>query len=44
VMTNEEVVEFVRNAIADGVLPDMVSSVAVCSIRVICAVNRFVSD
>ena len=43
-MTNEEVVEFVRNAIADGVLPDMVSSVAVCSIRVICAVNRFVSD
>lgn len=25
VMTNEEVVEFVRNAIAEGMLPDIVS-------------------
>ena len=30
VMTNGEMVEFVRSAIADGMLPDTVSSVRVC--------------
>lgn len=33
VMTNEEVVEFVRNAIAEGDLPDTVSTIG-SSIRV----------
>ena len=45
VMTNEEVVEFVRSAIAEGTLPDTVS--LCCTIRVfhcVCQLFRFVRN